>query len=136
MRSARLALRRRGVFLLEALVALAILGIVLMFGASFLARRRALELERRDRDRAVRALASEWTYLRTAFRSDVAPKERRLFAGPGRFVDALDARDPVLRVKETEIDGLYRVVLEIGYGPGAKKRLVEEGYVFRGAAPP
>ena len=128
--------RRRGVFLLEALVALAILGVVLTLGASFLARRRVLELERRDHDRAVRALASEWTYLRSAFLHDLYPKERRPFVGPGRFVDALEARDPVLRVKSTDVDGLYQVVLDIGYGASAKKRLVEEGYVFRGVAPP
>ncbi len=123
-------------FLLEALVALAILGIVLMLGASFLARRRALEAERRDRERAARALVSEWAYLRNAFVNDVAPKDERPFVGPGTFVDALDARRPVLRVKTTDLDGLYRVVLDIGYGEGARKRLVQEGYVFRGAAPP
>jgi hypothetical protein len=128
--------RTRGVFLLEALVSLAILGIVLTLGASFLARRRALEAERRDRDRAVRALASEWIYLRTAFRHDLYPKDRRPFAGPGVFVDALDARGPVLGVRATDVDGLYRVTLDIGYGVGAKRRLVEEGFVFRGASPP
>ena len=75
-------------------MSLAILGIVLMLGASFLARRRALEAERRDRDRASRALASEWLYLRTEFRRDLFPKDKRPFAGPGVFVDALDAREP------------------------------------------
>jgi hypothetical protein len=128
--------RTRGVFLLEALVSLAMLGIVLTFGASFLARRHALEAERRDRDRAARALASEWTYLRTSFRNDLAPKDRRPFVGPGVFVDALDARDPVLRVGTTDVDGLYRVTLDIGYGTGSKKRLVQEGFVFRGVSPP
>ncbi len=123
-------------FLLEALVSLAILGIVLTLGASFLARRRALEAERRDRDRAARALASEWTYLRTAFRHDLFPKDKRPFVGPGVFVDALDTRDPSLRVTSTDVDGLYRVTLDIGYGPAAKKRLVEEGFVFRGVSPP
>ncbi len=117
-------------------MSLAILGIVLTLGASFLARRRALEGERRDRDRAARALASEWTYLRTAFRHDLFPKDKRPFAGPGVFVDALDPRDPFLRVASTDVDGLYRVTLDIGYGPGAKKRLVEEGFVFRGVSPP
>ena len=130
------ARRTRGVFLLEALVSLAILGIVLMLGASFLARRRALEAERRDRDRASRALGSEWTYLRSAFRHDLFPKDKRPFVGPGVFVDALDARSPVLSVRQTDVDGLYRVTLDIGYGPGAKKRLVEEGFVFRGVSPP
>jgi hypothetical protein len=128
--------RSRGVFLLEALVSLAILAIVLTLGASFLARRRALENERRDRDRAARALVSEWTYLRTSFRHDLSPKDRRPFAGPGVFVDALDARDPVLRVRSTDVDGLYRVTLDIGYGKDAKKRLVQEGFVFRGVSPP
>jgi len=128
--------RPRGTFLLEALVSLAILGIVLMLGASFLARRRALEAERRDRDRAARALATEWTYLRTAFRRDLVPGDRRPFAGPAVFVDALDARSPFLRVRPAEVDGLCRVTLDIGYGTEAKKRLVQEGYVFRGAAPP
>ncbi len=127
--------RSRGVFLLEALVSLAILGIVLTLGASFLARRRALERERLDRERAVRALASEWTYLRTSFRNDVYPKDRRLFVGPGDFVDALDARNPFLRVKSTEVDGLCFVHLEIGYGEKMARRIVQEGYVFRGAGP-
>lgn len=130
------ARRARGVFLLEALVSLAILGIVLTLGASFLARRRALEADRRDRDRAARALASEWTYLRTSFRSDLHPKDWRPFAGPGVFVDALDARNPVLGVRATDVEGLYRVTLDIGYGKDAKKRLVQEGFVFRGASPP
>ena len=116
-------------------MSLAILGIVLMLGAGFLARRRALEAERRDRDRAARALASEWLYLRTDFRHDLFPKDKRPFAGPGVFVDSLDARSPVLGVRQTDIDGLYRVTLDIGYGPGAKKRLVEEGFVFRGPSP-
>lgn len=123
-------------FLLEALVSLAILGIVLTLGASFLARRRALEADRLDRDRAARALASEWTYLRGGFVADVYPKDRRPFVGPGRFVDALDARDPHLRVRTTEFEGLYEVVLDIGYGKDAKKRLVQQGYVFRGGPAP
>lgn len=125
----------RGVFLFEALVSLAILGIVLTLGASFLARRRALERDRLDRERAVRALASEWIYLRTSFRNDVYPKDRRPFVGPGDFVDALDARRPFLRVKSTDVDGLCLVHLEIGYGENMAKQIVQEGYVFRGAAP-
>jgi hypothetical protein len=124
------------VFLLEALVSLAILGIVLMLGAGFLARRRTLEADRRDRDRAARALASEWIYLRTAFRGDLYPRDKRPFAGPGVFVDALDARSPILGVRSTDVDGLYRVTLDIGYGTIVKRRLVEEGFVFRGASPP
>jgi hypothetical protein len=127
------ARRVRGVFLLEALVSLAILGIVLTLGASFLARRRALERERVDRERAVRALASEWLYLRTSFRNDVYPKDRRPFVGPGSFVDALDPRDAFLRVKATDVDGLCLVHLEIRYGDEMKKEIVQEGYVFRGA---
>jgi hypothetical protein len=126
--------RSRGVFLLEALVALAILGIVLTLGASFLARRRVLERERVDRERAVRALASEWLYLRTSFRNDVYPKDRRPFVGPGTFVDALDPRNAFLRVKSTEVDGLCLVHLEIGYGEKMKKQIVQEGYVFRGVS--
>jgi len=128
--------RSRGVFLLEALVSLAILGIVLTLGASFLARRRALERDRLDRERAVRALASEWIYLRTSFRNDVFPKDRRPFVGPDDFVDALDARNPLLRVKSTEVDGLCFVHLEIGYGEKMAQQIVQEGYVFRGAGPP
>ncbi len=125
--------RSRGVFLVEALISLAILGIVLTLGAGFLARRRVLERERLDRERAVRAAASEWLYLRSSFRNDVAPKERRLFAGPGTFVDSLDTRNPFLRVKSTEVDGLYLVHLEISYGERMARRLVQEGYVFRGS---
>ena len=128
--------RSRGVFLLEALVSLAILGIVLTLGASFLAHRRALERDRLDRERVVRALASEWIYLRTSFRNDVFPKDRRPFVGPGDFVDALDARNPFLRVKSTEVDGLCFVHLEIGYGEKMAKQIVQEGYVFRGAGLP
>jgi hypothetical protein len=130
------ARRTRGVFLLEALVSLAILGVVLTLGASFLARRRALEAERLDRDRAGRALASEWLYLRTAFARDLSPKDKRPFAGPGVFVDALDARSPVLSVRPTDVAGLVRITLDIGYGPGARKRLVEEGFVFCGVSAP
>jgi hypothetical protein len=66
----------------------------------------------------------------------VFPKDRRPFVGPGDFVDALDARDPFLRVKSTEVDGLCLVHLEIGYGEKMRKKIVQEGYVFRGAAPP
>ncbi len=117
-------------------MSLAILGIVLTLGASFLARRRALEADRRDHDRAARALASEWVYLRTAFKHDLFPKDKRTFVGPGVFVDALDARAPVLAVRQTDVDGLYRVTLDIGWGAGGKKRLVEEGFVFRGVSPP
>lgn len=106
-----------------------------MLGASFLARRRALERDRLDRERAVRAAASEWIYLRTSFLSDVYPKDRRPFVGPGRFVDALDERNPFLRVKATEVDGLCLVHLEIGYGEKMAKQIVQEGYVFRGAGP-
>ena len=128
--------RVRGVFLVEALVSLAILGIVLTLGAGFLARRRVLERNRLDYERAVRAAASEWIYLRSSFRTDVAPKERRLFVGPGAFVDSLDARDPFLRVRSTDVDGLYLVHLEIGYGEKMARRIVQEGYVFRGAGLP
>ncbi|HSB62772.1 MAG TPA: prepilin-type N-terminal cleavage/methylation domain-containing protein [Thermoanaerobaculia bacterium] len=128
--------RSRGVFLLEALVSLAILGIVLTLGASFLARRRALEKDRLDRERAVRALASEWIYLRTSFRNDVYPSDRRPFVGPGDFVDALDSRNPFLKVKSTDVDGLCFVRLEIRYGEKMSRQIVQEGYVFRGAGPP
>lgn len=128
--------RVRGVFLVEALVSLAILGIVLTLGAGFLARRRVLERNRLDHERAVRAAASEWIYLRSSFRTDVAPKERRLFVGPGAFVDSLDARDPFLRVRSTDVDGLYLVHLEIGYGEKMARRIVQEGFVFRGAGLP
>jgi len=124
------------VFLVEALVSLAILGIVLTLAAGFLARRRALERERLDHERTVRAAASEWIYLRSSFRSDVAPKDRRLFVGPGAFVDSLDARNPFLRVRSTEVEGLYLVHLEIGYGEKMARRIVQEGYIFRGAGPP
>lgn len=126
----------RGVFLVEALVSLLILAIVLMLGAGFLTRRHVLERERLDFERASRAAASEWAYLRSSFRTDVAPKERRLFVGPGAFVDSVDARNPFLRVKSTEVDGLYRVHLEISYGGKMERRIVQEGYVFRGAGPP
>ena len=55
--------------------------------------------------------------------------------GPGDFVDALDARNPFLRVKSTKVDGLCFVHLEIGYGEKMAKQIVQEGYVFPCAGP-
>src|SRR5262249_14880938 len=82
--------RARGALLLEALVSLAILGFVLAMGAGFLARRRDIERERLDREKALRALASEWVFLRTAPSGELVPRKDVLFVGPGAFVDGLD----------------------------------------------
>jgi hypothetical protein len=123
---------RRGFLLLDALVSLAILGIVLVMGAGFFARRRDLERERLDREKAVRALASEWVFLRTSFTGELVPRKDVLFVGPGVFVDGLDARHPRLSIEGTEFPGLYFVHVEIGYGVRTPRRLVQEGYVFRG----
>lgn len=123
---------RRGALLLEALVALTILGIVLTMGAGFFARRRDIERDRLDREKALRAIASEWVFLRTSSGIDLEPRKERLFAGPGAFVDGLDARQPRLDIESTEFPGLFFVHLEIDYGVRARRRLVQEGYVFRG----
>ena len=122
----------RGALLLEALVSLAILGIVLVMGAGFFARRRDIERERLDRETAVRALASEWAFLRTAFSGELVPREDAIFVGPGDFVDGLDARKPRLTIEGTEFPGLFFVRLEIGCGVRAPRRIVQEGYVYRG----
>lgn len=123
---------RRGALLLEALVALTILGIVLTMGAGFFARRRDIERDRLDREKALRAMASEWVFLRTSSGIDLTPRKDRLFVGPGAFVDGLDARQPRLDIESTEFPGLFFVHLEIDYGFRARRRLVHEGYVFRG----
>lgn len=125
----------RGTLLMEALVALSILGIVLVFGAGFFARRRELERDRLDREKALRALASEWVFVRTALRSELEPRVDGLFVGPGDFVDGLDPRNPKLTIKSTSYPDLFQVRLEIDCGVRPKRRIVQEGYVYRGASP-
>ena len=123
-----------GTSLLEALVALSILGIVLTMGGGFLARRRDLDAERLDRERAVRALRSEWVFLRTASRAEFLPGDGREFLGPAEFLSGVSARRAALSLKPGPYPGLWSVRLEIGYGRRGK-RLVEEGWVFAGASP-
>jgi hypothetical protein len=132
MNSVHRADSSRGALLAEAIVSLAILGLVLAFGAGFFARRRDMERDRLDHEVALRALASEWVFLRTAPAGEVAARERILFVGPGAFVDGLDARTPELTVKGTEVPGLFFVRLSIGYGLRTKHRAVQEGWVYRG----
>ena len=123
-----------GTSLLEALVALSILGIVLTMGAGFLARRRDLDRERLDRERALRAVRSEWVFLRTASRAEFLPAETREFFGPSEFLDGLAARSPRLTLKPGPHPDLWFARLDVGYGRHGR-RLVEEGWVFAGSGP-
>ena len=123
-----------GTSLLEALVALSILGIVLTMGAGFLARRRDLDRERLDRERALRALRSEWVFLRTASRPEFLPAERRGFLGPFEFADSLASRSPRLTLSPGAYPNLWFVRLDLGYGRRGR-RIVQEGWVFAGGGP-
>lgn len=123
-----------GTSLLEALVALAILGIALTMGAGFLARRRDIDRERLDRERALRAVRSEWVFLRTASRAEFLPADGRGFFGPPEFVDRLAERTPRLGLKPGSHPDLWFVRIDLGYGRHGR-RLVEEGWVFAGGAP-
>jgi prepilin-type N-terminal cleavage/methylation domain-containing protein len=123
---------RRGTSLVESLVALAILGIVLSVGAGFFARQRDLSRDRLDREKALRALATEWVFLRTAPKGELIPREASPFVGPGDWVDSLDARKPSLRIRPTAYADLHAVRLEIGFGVRGGRRIVQEGWVFAG----
>ena len=90
---------RRGTSLVEALVALAILGFVLTMGAGFFVRQRELTRDRLDREKALRALATEWVFLRTAPTGELVPREKTAFVGPGEWVDSLDPRRPALSLR-------------------------------------
>ncbi len=126
--------RRRGTTLVEALVALAILGIVVLFGTTFFVKRREVERERQDRDVALRALRSEWAYLRT---QGVSEGTAMPFVGSELFLEQVAARDPKLTAVPETTPGLYRVTLEIGYGVKRQGRRVrQEGFVYaHGGAP-
>jgi len=123
-----------GTSLVEALVALSILGIALTMGAGFLARRRDLDRERLDRERALRALRSEWVFLRTASPAEFLPDDGRGFLGPAEFLDGLAEREPRLTLKPGPHPDLWFVRLDVGYGRHGR-RLVEEGWVFARAGP-
>ncbi len=112
-------------------MALSILGIVLTMGAGFLARRRDLDRERLDRERGLRALRSEWVFVRTAGRAEFLPAKGRGFLGPSAFVDSLAHRSPRLTLKPGPWPDLWLVRLELEYGRYGR-RIVEEGWVFAG----
>lgn len=115
------------------MVALAILGVVVLFGTSFFLKRREVERERADRDVALRALRSEWAYVRTA---PLSPRESGPFIGSPTYLGLVAARDPRLSARPTGTPGLLRVTLEIGYGVKRPRRVSQEGFVFvPGAAP-
>lgn len=124
---------RRGTSLVEALVALLILGFVLTMGAGFFVRQRELSRDRLDRERALRALATEWVFLRTAPKGELIPREKATFVGPGEWVDSLDPRRPTLSLSPTPYADLYAVRLEIGFGKRGGRRIVQEGWVYAGA---
>ncbi len=115
-------------------MALSILGVVLTMGGGSLFRRRDLDRERLDRERALRALRSEWVFLRTSPRSAFLPDEGREFLGPLGFADGLATRSPRLSLKPGPYPDLWFVRLDIGYGRHGR-RLVEEGWVWAGGAP-
>ncbi len=116
------------------LVALAILGIILTMGAGLLVRQRRLERDRLDRERAQRAVSSEWVFLRTALPAELTPRRDAPFVGPSEFADALEARHPSLTIEAGPRAGLLFVRIELDWGGGGAHRLVQEGYVFRGGA--
>ena len=124
---------RRGTSLVESLVALVILGFVLTMGAGFFLRQRELSQDRLDREKALRALATEWVFLRTAPKGELIPREKAAFVGPGEWVDGLDARRPALWLRPTPYADLVAVRLEIGFGKRGGRRIVQEGWVFAGA---
>ena len=119
--------RRRGVLLLEALVALTILGFVLLMGGWVFARRKQLEYERIDRESALLALESEWTVLRASKAADLTPRENAPFIGPDAFVAHVEARKPRLTIQPGPFAGLLEVKLEVGCAPS--KRVLEVGWV-------
>lgn len=126
---------RRAFSLVEALVALALLGLLLLTGTTFLPRRRQLEKERLDREIALRALRSEWTVLRTGTTGGLPARERGPFLGPGPFIEAVLRRQPRLTIRPAEFPGLVFVRLEIDSGVRNKQRLVQEGFVQTKSAP-
>jgi hypothetical protein len=124
---------RRGVLLLEAIVALFLVGIVVFFGLSLFARRRELEKERLDREIARRALASEWVYLRTSF--GVTPRKDGKFVGSQIYLASIEARHPKLTLEsDRDMPGLFHVRMSIEHGLKRPVRLSDEGFVFTGAA--
>jgi hypothetical protein len=118
--------RGRGTTLIEAVVALAILGVVILFGTSFFVKRREIEVERLDRDVAMRALRSEWAYLRG---TPISPRENAPFVGSLLFLGTIAARDPKLTAKTTDIPGVLLVHIEISCGVRRTRRVVQEGFV-------
>lgn len=119
----------RGATLVEMMVALAILGFLLVLGLTLFWNKRKLEAEIRDRDVAVRLLASEWVFLRSAPASALTPRDEGPFIGSAAFQSAVSARDPKLTLRDDAVPGLLWVRLELTWGVKRKRVLVEEGFV-------
>jgi hypothetical protein len=119
---------RRGALLLEAVVALTILGFILLMGGWVFARRKQLEYERIDRESALLALESEWTVLRAAPASELGPREGAPFVGPQPFLEHIDKRRPRLTLQPGPFEDLMEVRLEISCAP--ERRVVQVGYVW------
>lgn len=115
-------------------MALAILGVILMFGLTFFVRRKQLERERLDREIALRVLESEWIYLRTAA-GRLEAREKSPFIGSVEFLSLIDKRAPGLSIRKTEYDTLVFVHLDIGYGVRVHQRTMQEGYVLTAPSP-
>ncbi len=124
--------RARAFALVEALVALAILSILLVLGMTLFGRRRDVEKERLDQEKALRALESEWAVLRTSPAGDLAPQEKGPCLGPAEFLSAIEGRTPVLTVEATAYANLVKVRLDVGAGVKRPRRVVQEGFVRLG----
>jgi hypothetical protein len=121
------ARRRRGSLLLEALIALTILGILLLMGGWVFARRKQLEIERLDRESALLALESEWAILRSTSASRLETRHVAPFMGPEPFLQHVEKRRPRLTIAKGAYPDLVEVTLEISCAP--ERRIVQVGYV-------
>jgi hypothetical protein len=119
--------RRRGALLLEALVALTLLGFLLLMGGWVFSRRKQLEYERLDRESALLALESEWAVLRSASGTDLGPRESAPFVGPAPWLDHVSPRRPRLTIGSGPFPDLAEVRLEISCVP--ERRIVQSGFV-------
>jgi hypothetical protein len=118
---------RRGALLLEALVALTLLGFLLLMGGWVFSRRKQLEYERLDRESALLALESEWAILRSSAGSDLGSREGAPFVGPEPWLAHVASRRPRLTVRSGPFPDLAEVKLEISCVP--ERRIVQSGFV-------
>ena len=118
---------RRGALLLEAVVALTILGFILLMGGWVFARRKQLEYERLDRESALLALESEWAVLRSMPAPELFVREGAAFVGPEAWLAHVAPRGPRLSIRLGPFAELVSVELEISCAPD--RRIVQGGFV-------